>query len=125
MTRIIFEKDDGDGRTIKLYGKDTGDLEIFVDGAWGLTFINGVCKLNLFTVAPDAEGEPERREVAARISMALPTFFSLRDLLVSQCEDLEQRFGLRTESTEAELKPEESAEAEQKSDAKPKRRKKD
>jgi hypothetical protein len=68
-----------------------GDQEIHIDGAWGLTYTAGTCKINWYTVAPVSDDQIERREVAVRITMGAPTLFALRGLLETQSKSLEER----------------------------------
>ena len=89
-SRKIFSELEGD-RRIELFGKESGDLEIHMDGAWGFTFVGGACKINLYTVAPTAEENYERREVVARITMLPPTLFAMKDYLDQQCKRLQER----------------------------------
>ena len=96
--RKIFSQTQPDGTEVHLYGKDDGDNEIHIDGAWGLTYINGACKINLFSTAPtEPKNSIERREVAVRIVMAVPTVFALKDYLVDQCKHLQEKGVVRTE----------------------------
>ena len=88
-SRKIFSKLEGEKR-LELFGKESGDLEIHVDGAWGVAYTNGICKLQFYTVAPIIEEKYERREVAVRIAMVAPIFFGLRDYLIEQCKRLEE-----------------------------------
>ena len=88
--RKIFETELPDGGKAHLYGSEAGDQEIHIDGAWGFTFASGACKINLYTIAPTAEKNLERREVVARITMVVPTLFALRDYLDRQCKMLEK-----------------------------------
>lgn len=89
--RKIFETKEESGRIVELYGNETGDPEIYIDGAWGFTYVNGVCKITTYTVVPTAEPNHERREVAARIIMSLPVIFALKDYLIGQCKRLEEQ----------------------------------
>jgi hypothetical protein len=89
--RKIFESVEDDSKRAELFGKEVGDPEIHVDGAWGLTYVNGICKLNFYTVTSNTDENIERREVAVRISMILPTFVALRDLLIKQCDTLAEK----------------------------------
>ena len=88
-SRRIFSRQEGDQK-IELYGKESGDLEIHIDGAWGFTFVGGACKINLYTVAPSSEENYERREVVARITMFPPVLFAMRTYLDQQCKRLEE-----------------------------------
>lgn len=106
--RKLFTTDLPDGKKAHLYEKEGGDQEIYIDGAWGFTFTQGACKLNLYTVVPTAEQGIERREVAARITMFAPTFFALRDFLIRQCEFLEEQFEERLEDQTGDDADEES-----------------
>lgn len=90
-SRKIFETVLPDGRKSCLYGNETGDKEVYIDGVWGFTFTNGTCKLNLFTIAPVEDPKFERREVAIRVSMQASTMFALRDFLNNQCRVLEEK----------------------------------
>lgn len=89
-SRRIFSELDGE-RKIELFGKESGDLEIHMDGAWGFTYVNGACKINLYTVAPTSEENYERREVVARITMLPSMLLAMRDYLDQQCKRLEER----------------------------------
>ena len=89
--RKIFKKKLSDTVEAHLYSKEDGDQEIHIDGAWGLTYTRGICKINLYTVVPTEEEGVERREVAARITMAVPTFFAMRKLFNQLCDALEER----------------------------------
>jgi len=91
-------------QTVELFGKESGDLEIHIDGAWGFTYVSGACKINLYTVAPTSEENYERREVVARVSMVPPVFFAMRDFLDQQCKRLEEKgFILSPEGLSEEL----------------------
>lgn len=87
--RKIFTTTMPDGRQAELYGKEVGDLEIYVDGAWGITASPTGVKINFFTVTPTEEAN-ERREVVARLVMSLNVFFQLREFLDIQCKKLEE-----------------------------------
>lgn len=89
-SRKIFSVLEGEQR-IELFGRESGDLEIHMDGAWGFTYVNGACKINLYTVAPTSEENYERREVVARITMPPPMLFAMRDYLDQQCKRLEEK----------------------------------
>jgi len=89
MSRVIFEREE-DGRQVRLIGSADGDQELYIDGAWGLTVTSGgICKINLFTVAPETDGS-ERREVVARLAMPVRTLFALKDFIAAQCDRLIQ-----------------------------------
>ena len=77
------------GQQAELYGKEFGDLEIYVDGAWGVTASSTGIKINFFTTIPTEE-PIERREVAARLVMSLNVFYQLREFLDIQCKKLEE-----------------------------------
>ena len=89
-SRKIFSVLEGEQRT-ELFGRESGDLEIHMDGAWGFTYVNGACKINLYTVAPTLEKNYERREVVARLTMFPPMLFAMRDYLDQQCKRLEEK----------------------------------
>lgn len=90
--RLIFESRLDDDRTARLFGKEAGDTEIHVDGAWGLTYTGGgTCKINLYTVAPNEDSEIERREMVARVTMTTQTMFALKDYLDKNCKILLER----------------------------------
>jgi len=89
-TRKIFETTLPDGKKTELYGKGTGDQEIHIDGAWGLMISSGNCKINLYTLVPTEDHDVERREVAARITMSIPTLFALRDFFDAQVKFLQE-----------------------------------
>lgn len=89
-SRRIFSMSGGDQK-IELYGKESGDLEIHMDGAWGFSFVNGACKINLYTVVPTSEDNYERREVVARITMLPPVLFAMSKYLDQQCKRLEEK----------------------------------
>ena len=89
-SRRIFSMSEGD-KNIELYGKESGDLEIHIDGAWGFTYVGGACKINLYTVAPTSEENYERRDVVARITMLPPVLYAMRDYLDQQFKRLEER----------------------------------
>ncbi len=86
-SRKIFSAQEGDLK-MELYGKESGDLEIHIDGAWGLTYAGGACKINLYTIAPTTEDNYERREVVARITMLPQVLFALKSYLDRQCKRL-------------------------------------
>ena len=88
--RRIFKSKLPDGVEAHLYSKEVGDLEIHIDGAWGLTFTRGTCKINLYTIVPTEEEGVERREVAARITMLLPTLFAMRKFFNELCDSLDK-----------------------------------
>lgn len=89
--RKIFNLKEESGRIVELFGNETGDPEIYIDGAWGFNFVNGICKITTFTVTPTIEPDHERREVAARILMTPPVLFALRDYLIRQCKVIEEQ----------------------------------
>lgn len=86
--RRIFETQLDDGKTALLIGKESGDTEIHVDGAWGMTFAGGICKISLFSVAPEEDPNIERREVAARLTMSAQTLFAFKEFFDRQCKTL-------------------------------------
>ena len=89
-SRVIFEQVNSEGKKIQLYGSETGDLELYTDGAWGLMFANGTCKVNLYTVADlgDPTDSTERRDVVARLAMPLHVFLGMREFFNKQCDEL-------------------------------------
>lgn len=89
-SRRIFSLLEGD-KKIELYGKESGDLEIHIDGAWGFTYVGGACKINFYTVVPTSEENFERREVVTRITMLPQVLFAMRDYLDQQCKRLEEK----------------------------------
>ena len=97
--RRIFASKISDTEEAHLYGKEAGDQEIHIDGAWGLTYIRGICKINLYTIVPTAEEGVERREVAARITMVVPTLLAMRQFFNELCDTLEEK-GLVTSTEE-------------------------
>lgn len=103
--RLLFEESLPDGKTAQLFGDDVGDNEIWIDGAWGLTVVGGICKINLYTIAPEANSEFERREVCARLTMSPILMVQLRDLLSGNIKLLEER-GIITIGDSGENSPE-------------------
>lgn len=89
-SRRIFSMTEGE-RKIELFGKESGDLEIHMDGVWGFTYVGGACKINLYTVVPSSEDNYERREVVARITMLPPMLFAMKEYLDQQCKRLKER----------------------------------
>lgn len=107
--RQIFETPIDDGKTARLFGKEAGDAEIHIDGAWGLTYTGaGTCKINLYTVAPNEDNNIERREVAARLTMTAQTMFALRDYLDSNCKTLQEHGVIDVKPTKDAAKKEKS-----------------
>ncbi|MFN0022851.1 MAG: hypothetical protein ACKVS5_03035 [Parvularculaceae bacterium] len=90
MPRLIFEDTQNiPGVKQMLYGKDVGDLEIFVDGAWGTSLNNGIVKVNFTTTAPTEEAGVLRKEVAVRLAMPADMFLSLESFIRDFREHLE------------------------------------
>ena len=89
-SRKIFSILEGEKR-LELFGKESGDLEIHMDGVWGFTYVGGACKINLYTVVPSSGDNYERREVVARITMLPPMLFAMKEYLDQQCKRLEER----------------------------------
>ncbi|MGR3342618.1 MAG: hypothetical protein ACU0DI_05230 [Paracoccaceae bacterium] len=87
--RLILERTEPNGLQIKLYGKDEGDEEIYIDGAWGMLTSGVTAKINLYKVAMSFDEGVERREVVARLVMPIPTMLSLRDYLINQCDRIQ------------------------------------
>lgn len=104
-SRKVFEMELPDGKTAILYGNDAGDNEIFIDGMWGLTYSSaGICKIHLYTTAPEANDRVERREVVTRLTMAALTLFAVRDFLIDNCKQLEERGFVQVASNVTDLK---------------------
>jgi hypothetical protein len=93
--RLLLEREEPNGRISRLYGDDVRDLEIYIDGAWGVTMTQHICKLNLYTHSFEfKEDNVDRREVAVRLVMPISVMFSMRDFFRDQCKRLEDQGGV-------------------------------
>ena len=112
--RILFDTQLADGRKAELYEKEGGTPEVYVDGAWGFLFSRGICKINFYTVAAaltagvPAEQQPERREIAVRLTMNSPALIELSNYLVRQIDRLAQDGVLPIEEVSATPPPPET-----------------
>lgn len=83
-------------QTLKLWESTDRNLEIFIDGAQGVTGTGHTVKLNLFTRRFDSTPEVENRDVACRLVMGIDTFFSLVDFLNGTSEQLKKTLNINT-----------------------------
>ncbi len=103
--KIYQKKSDGKGKASALFTKEGGEPEIFVDGAWGVLYGNGVCKINLYsTAATDPEENIERREVAVRLVMSVITMRQLADFFATNVKKIEDRINELSEGKEEKKK---------------------
>jgi hypothetical protein len=92
--RQILKDDKGN----VLYGRSEGDLEIFVDGIWGMTRSNtGTVKVNFYTRSMNTDGtevlpEGEMRHVAFRMVTTVPEFIAIARYLMSRATEMEKDF---------------------------------
>lgn len=92
--RLLSELKSDDGKIARLYGSEEGDQEIFVEGIHGLMTSQAFVKLNFFTVAMTSDKHEERREVACRLVIPLPVFFSIAEFLSSRANQLKEQVAL-------------------------------
>jgi len=89
--RQIFADDKGN----VLFGRSEGDLEIFVDGAWGVSSSGPMVKVNFYTCGINSDGKTtipgERREVAFRLVTSITRFISIAKFLADQAKNLEEQ----------------------------------
>lgn len=76
VERIISRTGEG-ARTFELVGKPGGDPELFIDGIHGFMALGAHVKMNLYSVALSGTEGVERREVAARLVMTIPSFLAI------------------------------------------------
>lgn len=104
-SRPIFKRTDKDGQKLELYGRDGGYPEIYFDGVWGSITGSQSVKINLFTIGPYEPGEPQRREVAARLVMPITTLLTMREFINNLCATLIDSGVVTVEEVEGDKKP--------------------
>jgi len=89
--RQIFSDDQGN----VLFGRSEGDLEIYVDGIWGLASTGINVKVIFYTRGLNTDGKNvipgERREVAVRLTTSIPNFVAIARYFMDQAKKLEEQ----------------------------------
>ena len=89
--RQIFSDDQGN----VLFGRSEGDLEIYVDGIWGMASTGVNVKVVFYTRGLNSDGKNvipgERREVAVRLTASIPNFIAIARYFMDQAKKLEEQ----------------------------------
>jgi hypothetical protein len=81
-----------DGKDVHLYERDGQNLEVFVEGVQGLTYVNGIVKLNFFTRGYAVNEEKiERREVACRMIMTHDMMKAIGEYMVKHADSIKEK----------------------------------
>lgn len=90
-----LENQPPEGKTAELYDRGGPSVELYVDGIHGMGSSELTVKINWYTRGLDLveSDNVERRELACRMVMSIPVFFSVVEFLGPAAEELRKRLG--------------------------------